>query len=387
MIVRTKAMEALELALDDNPIAVLLGPRQCGKTTLARAYAHRRPSTFFDLEKPSDRAKLQTPELVLESLTGLIVIDEVQRMPELFTVLRPLADRPHSSAKFLLLGSVAPELVRGVSESLAGRAGFVDLSGFDLQDVEPNLADQLWVRGGFPRSFLAKSDRASLNWRQDFIRTFLERDLPNLGLRIPAEALLRFWSMLAHYHAQIWNGAELARGMGLSEKTVRSYLDILAGAFVLRVLQPWHENIGKRQYKSPKIYIRDSGLLHALLSVESRLQLAGHPKQGASWEGFALEQLLGVVDTRQAFFWGTHGGAELDLMFFRGGKRYGVELKCSDGPTMTKSLHVALEYLQLEKAWIVYPGRDTYPVHEKVIVCPLPTTLQELRRSPGSSGP
>lgn len=378
MIERHSARQALKTALANNPVAVLLGPRQCGKTTLAREVAGRQPSTFFDLEKMSDRAKLQQPELLLGGLKGLVVIDEVQRMPELFTVLRPLADRPKLATKFLLLGSASPDLVKGVSESLAGRAGFVDLGGFDVRDVGADKAERLWLRGGFPRSFLAKDDTASLEWRQDFIRTFLERDLPALGLRIGSETLLRFWTMVAHYHGQIWNGAELARGLGLSEKTVRSYLDLLTGAFVLRQLQPWHENLGKRQYKAPKAYVRDSGLLHALLSVENRLQLAGHPKHGASWEGFALEQVLEAIGTRQAFFWGTHSGAELDLMLMRGGKRYGVEFKCADGPVMTKSLHIALEDLKLERAWIVYPGTETYPVHEKVTACPLAAVVEEL---------
>ncbi len=232
--------------------------------------------------------------------------------------------------------------------------------------------------GGFPRSFLARNEPSSLAWRQDFIRTFLERDIPALGLRIPSETLLRFWTMVAHHHGQIWNGAELARALGLSEKTVRGYLDILTGAFVLRQLQPWHENIGKRQYKAPKLYVRDSGLLHALLSVENRMQLAGHPKHGASWEGFALEQVMETLATRQAFFWGTHAGAELDLLFFRGGKRYGVEFKCADAPTMTRSLHIALEDLGLERAWIVHPGAQSYPVHDKVSVCALPELLDEL---------
>jgi len=386
MIERPKCLRALQLALENNPVGVLLGPRQCGKTTIARELAGRRRSVFFDLETVSDRAKLQQPELLLGGLTGLVVIDEVQRMPELFSVLRPMADRPESDTRFLLLGSASPALVKGVSESLAGRAGFVDLGGFELRDVGDDRMERLWVRGGFPRSFLAKEEAVSSEWRRDFIRTFLERDIPALGLRIGAETLLRFWTMVAHYHGQIWNGAELARALGLSEKTVRSYLDLLTGAFVIRQLQPWHENLAKRQYKAPKVYVRDSGLLHALLSIENRMQLAGHPKHGASWEGFALEQVLEAAGTRQAFFWGTHGGAELDLLLLRGGKRYGVEFKCADGPTMTKSLHIALEDLGLERAWIVHPGKETYPVHPKVSAVPLPAILQELARL-GREGP
>ena len=315
---------------------------------------------------------------MLGSLNGLVVLDEVQRLPELFTLLRPLADRPRSRTKFLLLGSASPDLVKGVSESLAGRAGSVDLGGLELDDVGAAKQDRLWLRGGLPRSFLAKDEATSLDWRQDFIRTFLERDVPQLGIRIPSATLLRFWTMVAQYHGQIWNGAELARALALSEKTVRSYLDMLTGAFVLRQLTPWFENLGKRQYKAPKVYVRDSGLLHALLSIEGRLELAGHPKHGASWEGFALEQVLSITDSRQTFFWGTHSGAELDLLLMRGGKRYGLEFKCADAPVMTKSLHVALEDLKLERAWIVYPGRETYPVHERVRVCPLAAVVQEL---------
>jgi predicted AAA+ superfamily ATPase len=256
----------------------------------------------------------------------------------------------------------------------------VDLGGFELPDVGLSKQERLWMRGGFPRSFLAKDEASSLDWRQDFIRTFLERDMPQLGIHIPSETLLRFWTMVAHYHGQIWNGAELSRALALSEKTVRSYLDLLTGALVIRQLQPWFENLGKRQYKAPKVYIRDSGLLHALLSIEGRLELAGHPKQGASWEGFALEQLLSVADTRQAFYWATHTGAELDLVLFRGGKRYGIEFKCADAPVMTKSLHIALEDLKLERAWIVYPGKESYPVHEKVRVCPLADLMGEFAR-------
>jgi len=378
MIERPRVYGQLKTALEENPIAVLLGPRQCGKTTLARHLAEETRATIFDLERAADRAKLRNPELVLGSLEGLVVLDEVQRLPELFTVLRPLADRPKAKTKFLLLGSASPALVKGVSESLAGRAGFVDLGGFELGDVGAAKQNRLWLRGGLPRSFLAKDESTSLDWRQDFIRTFLERDMPQLGIRIPSATLLRFWTMVAHYHGQVWNGAELARALALSEKTVRSYLDLLTGAFVLRQLPPWFENLGKRQYKAPKVYVRDSGLLHALLSIEDTLELAGHPKHGASWEGFALEQVLSVADSRQAFYWGTHSGAELDLMLMLGGKRYGVEFKCADAPVMTKSLHIALEDLKLERAWIVYPGTENYPVHEKVRVCPLRDVLEEL---------
>jgi predicted AAA+ superfamily ATPase len=380
LIERARYLKAIRSVLASNPICAILGPRQCGKTTLAREYAATRTSHYFDLETATARRRLARPELALTPLNGLVVIDEIQRQPELFTTLRPLADRPRSRTRFLILGSASPELVRGASESLAGRVGFVDLSGFDLREVGEESRDELWLRGGFPRSFLARNDSVSVHWRQDFIRTFLERDIPQLGVRIATEALRRFWMMVAHYHAQIWNGAELARSLGVSEHTVRSYLDLLTGTFLLRQLQPWFENISKRQYRAPKVYVRDSGLLHALLAIEGRDELESHPKFGASWEGFALEQVLCTVGAEQAFCWGTHAGAELDLVLFRHGRRYGVEFKASDAPDMTKSLHIAMEDLKLERAWIVYPGSDSYPVHERVEVTPLSRGLTALAR-------
>ncbi len=319
-----------------------------------------------------------SPELTLSELQGLVVIDEIQRLPGLFATLRPLADRPGQPARFLILGSASPELVKGASESLAGRVSFVDLGGFSLEEVGADSLPLLWQRGGFPRSFLAASDGASERWRQNFIRTFLERDIPQLGIRIPAETLRRFWMMVAHYHGQIWNGAELARSLGVSETTVRHYLDLLTGTFLLRQLPPWFENLGKRQYKAPKVYVRDSGLLHSLLGARRRDELLGRPKLGASWEGFALEQALNAAGSAEAFYWGTHAGAELDLVLFRGGRRYGVEFKHADAPAMTKSMHIALEDLKLERAWFVYPGKESYLVHEKVRVCPLPELLEEL---------
>jgi predicted AAA+ superfamily ATPase len=380
MIRRSQAMRAVRSALANNPVCVLLGPRQCGKTTLARELAKRGQSHYFDLETAVGRARLATPELTLTPLTGLVVIDEVQRQPELFAVLRPLADRSRRKSRFLLLGSASPELVRGVSESLAGRVGFVNLGPFNLHEVGKTKSQRLWRRGGFPRAFLARSDAISWDWRQDFIRTFLERDIPQLGIRIPAETLRRFWMMVAHYHAQIWNGAELARALGTTEHTVRGYLDLLTATFLLRQLAPWFENLGKRQYKAPKVYVRDSGLLHALLSVQSQADLEGHPKYGASWEGFALEQILSVVGADQVYFWGTHSGAELDLLLIRRGRRYGVEFKTSSAPVMTKSLHIAMADLKLERAWIVYPGTETYAVHERVSAISLDRVLNALAR-------
>jgi predicted AAA+ superfamily ATPase len=380
MLHRRDYLKAVRTALRENPVCALVGPRQCGKTTLAgQVAAQTKNASFFDLEMATGRARLAEPELALAPLRGLVVIDEIQRLPGLFATLRPLADRPKTPARFLILGSASPDLVRGVSESLAGRVGFVDLGGFDLRETGIESWRDLWIRGGFPRSYLAPTEEASLRWRRDFVRTFLERDIPQLGVRIPAEVLRRFWMMIAHYHAQLWNGAELARSLGVSEHTVRRYLDLLTGTYLLRQLPPWHENIGKRQYRSPKVYVRDSGLLHALLSVGSHDELLGHPKYGASWEGFAVEQILSVTGATDAFYWRTHAGAELDLMLMRGGRRYGFEFKCADAPRMTKSLGIALDDLGLEKAWIVYPGAEEYRVHERASALPLTKLSSVLR--------
>ncbi len=376
MISRPRHLPAIRSILAHNPVCALLGPRQCGKTTLARMLLRGRKDTpVFDLETAGGRARLAQPELALSPLSGLVVIDEIQRESKLFEVLRPLADRSRRPARFLILGSASPDLVQGVSESLAGRVGFVDLGGFELMEVGARHMRTLWLRGGFPRSYLARDHSLSLRWRRDFVRTFLERDVPQLGIRIPAESLRRFWMMLAHYHAQVWNGAELARSLGVTEHTVRRYLDVLAGTYLVRQLPPWFENISKRQYKSPKVYVRDSGLLHALLGLTTWEELTAHPKLGASWEGFALEQVIAHAPDADAYFWGTHAGAELDLLLIHRGQRYGFEFKYSDAPTMTKSLHVALSDLNLERAWIVYPGEESYPVHRSVEVVPLEEAL------------
>jgi len=372
VISRLRRLAELERVLAHNPVCALLGPRQCGKTTLALEFVRdRHPAHVIDLETAAGRARLAEPELSLSPLRGLVVIDEIQREPRLFEVLRPLADRAGTPARFLILGSASPDLIRGASESLAGRVGFVDLSGFDLAEVGAHHWRTLWLRGGLPRSYVADSDLLSMEWRRDFVRTFLERDVPQLGIRIPAEALRRFWLMLAHYHGQIWNGAEIARSLGVSTHTVMRYLDILVSTYLVRRLPPWFENLSKRQYKSPKVYVRDNGLLHALLGLGSWPELEGHPKLGASWEGFALEQVLTMAGRADAHFWGTHAGAELDLMLMRRGRRYGIEFKYRDAPRMTKSLHIALADLRLDRAWIVYPGRDSYTVHQKVDVVPI----------------
>ncbi|MEW6746374.1 MAG: ATP-binding protein [Planctomycetota bacterium] len=371
MIPRPDAIERITRMFQIHPIVSLLGPRQCGKTTLARMIAEQEPCTYFDLENPADARRLEAPMTALEKLEGLVVIDEIQRRPDLFNLLRVLADRSPNPARFLLLGSASPRLVRGASESLAGRVGFVDLSGFDLSEVGADQLDRLWLRGGLPKSFLAADDASSVLWREQFIRTFLERDIPQLGITIPAETLGRFWSMMAHYHAQAWKAAELARSLGTSENTTRRYLDILAGAYMIRTLPPWFENIGKRQIKAPKIYLRDSGLLHALLQLHTREHLLGHPKLGASWEGFALEQVVGEAQTRDAYFWGTHAGAELDLLIMMAGKRYGFEFKHADAPGTSRSMGTAVQDLHLDHLWVVYPGRQQYSLGEHITVIPM----------------
>jgi predicted AAA+ superfamily ATPase len=374
MLTRSFYLQRLETAIRRSLITALLGPRQSGKTTLARMFTEGKSATFFDLESLPDQRRLQNPELVLGSLQGLVIIDEIQRMPELFSTLRVLADRPEEKAhgyqprRFLILGSASPQLIRHASESLAGRVEFIELSVFDLSETGSASWERLWLRGGYPRAFLADSEDDSLAWREGLIRTFLERDLPQLGINIPATAMRRFWTMLAHYHAQTWNASELSRAMGLSDKTVRSYLDILSWAFMVRQLQPWFENTAKRQVRAPKIYLRDSGLLHSLLNITDRQVLFGHPKVGASWEGYAIEQILSILHPAEAYFWATHSAAELDLLFFANGKRYGIEIKFSEAPEVTHSMFTALQDLELEHLWVIYPGEQNYPIHERITV-------------------
>jgi predicted AAA+ superfamily ATPase len=366
VIGRTAYLARVRAALLASPVVSLLGPRQVGKTTLARELTRGRRVSFFDLESPADLARLSTPLLALESLRGLVVIDEVQRLPKLFEVLRVLADRPRTPARFLILGSADPRLVRGVSESLAGRVTHIDVAGFDLTEVGTDQVARLWQRGGLPRSFVARTNQTSLAWRRDYIRDFLQRDLSELGVTIPSATLRRFWSMVAHFHGGVWNAADFARALGSSENTARHYLDVLSGAWAVRVLQPWFENLGKRQVKSPKIYVRDSGILHALLDLESHEQLLGHPKAGASWEGFALEQVLAIARPSDAYFWATHQGSELDLMIVRSGRRYGFEMKLSDAPTTTKSMRIALADLGLERLFVLHPGQDSYVLDQRI---------------------
>lgn len=357
-----------------HPIVAIIGARQVGKTTLSLALAGTSAeATRFDLESPRDLARLADAQLALERLRGLVVLDEIQRRPELFPLLRVLADRPDTPARFLVLGSASPELLRQSSESLAGRIYHYALGGLDIGEVGMTQRDILWLRGGFPRSFLAESDEASFEWRTAFIRTFVERDLPQLGVTIPSETLHRFWSMLAHYHAQLWNGAELARAFGISATAVRRYLDILSSALVIRQLPPWFENLSKRQVRAPKVYIVDSGMLHALLGITSERDLLSHPKVGASWEGFIIEDLINRFELQrnEAYFWATHAGAELDLLVLRRGRRIGFEIKRTVAPTLTRSMRTACEDLRLDRLYVIHAGDDAFPLADKVEAVPL----------------
>lgn len=375
-------MARVRALLRQFPVVAVLGARQVGKTTLARQVAAtgRGRSVFFDLESGEDLARLADPLLTLRTQTGLVVIDEVQRLPDLFRTLRVLADEPPASRRFLVLGSAAPELLRQGSETLAGRIAYYELGGFRLDEVGADRLGRLWLRGGFPRSFLARSDPASGRWREEFIRTFLERDIPQLGLRIPAPALRRFWSMIAHYHAQTWNGAELARAFGVAHTTVQRYLDVLTETFMVRQLPPWHENLAKRQVRSPKVYLRDSGLLHLLLGVGTARQLEAHPKVGASWEGLGLTTVLDRLGARpgETYFWGTHAGAELDLFVARGRSRLGFEFKRTVAPTVTSSMRTAVADLRLDRLDVIHGGRETFPLASRIRAVPLERILLDV---------
>ena len=382
MIERNRHYRALKHLLRQFPVVAILGARQVGKTTLARLLLDERkgPVEIFDLEDPADLARLDDPRLALSGLRGLAAIDEVQRQPELFPVLRVLADRKPLRCRFLVLGSASPSLLRQSSESLAGRIGYYTLNGFHLDEVGIERMDRLWTRGGFPRSFLARSNADSLTWRRSFIRTVLERDLPQLGIRVPAPVLSRFWSMLAHYHGQVWNSSEFARSFGVSDKTVRHYLDILSEALVVTQLQPWHENLRKRQVRSPKVYVRDSGLLHSLLGIDDRRSLDRHPKLGASWEGFVIHQVMEWCgeDTGQWHFWATHSGAELDLLWLRGNQRFGFEVKRTAAPRLSRSIVTAIEDLGLDRAFVIHAGDATFPLHDRVTAVSASRMLDDL---------
>lgn len=372
MIGRRDLLESVNAALLRSRSVGLSGPRQCGKSTLARGLAQKKKaSAYFDLEDPTALARLGDPKLALEGLKGLVVIDEVQRMPELFPLLRVLLDREPLPAQFLLLGSAAPELLRGASESLAGRIEFLEMGGFGLGEVGVGRQRPLWTRGGFPRSFLAANNADSFRWRSAFLQAFAERDLRLLGVDLPPVAVRRFLTMLAHYHGQTWNASEIGRSMGLAHTTINRYLDLLAGALLVRVLKPWFENTGKRLVKSPKVYVRDSGLLHQLLGLRTFGELEGHPKLGASWEGFAVEQTLAAFPEWESHYWATHAGAELDLLLVRGSRRLGFEFKYSSAPASSKSMHIAVRDLGLDHLWIVHPGPDEFPLTADMTALPL----------------
>jgi uncharacterized protein len=358
-------------ALRRSPVVALLGPRQCGKTTLARKFLATDSLNYFDLEDPQDLARLDQPDTALRPLKKLIVIDEIQRRPDIFPLLRVLADRRPLPARFLILGSASPDLLQQSSETLAGRLEMVPLEGFRLADLGASAQYRHWLRGGFPRAYTPRREADSLAWRRQFLQTFLERDLPQLGVRTPAVALRRFWNMLAHYHGQIWNAAELARAFAVNESTVRHYLDLLTDVFMVRQLLPWHENLGKRQVKAPKIYVRDSGLLHALLGIANQRDLEYHPKVGASWEGYAVEEVIKALQPDQIHYWATYNRAELDLLLFKNGRRIGVECKRTDAPVLTPSMRIAMADLNLDHLYVVNPGDKGYTLAKNVEAIPL----------------
>ncbi|MBI3820441.1 MAG: ATP-binding protein [Planctomycetes bacterium] len=370
----------IEQAIKQSPVVSLIGPRQCGKTTVAREIGRAKHATFFDLEHPTDAVRLAHPLTALEHLKGLVIIDEAQIQPALFPVLRVLADRHPLPARFLLLGSASPELVSNISESLAGRIHFVNMSGFDLGEVGRENWRRLWHRGGFPRSFLADTDGVSFKWREDFVATFLERDLRRFGVMVASDSLRRLWMMLAHYHGQIAKTSEIGRSLGENHTTVRRHLDILAGALMLRQLQPWHENIGKRQVKSSKVYVRDSGILHTLLGLPSSTTIESHPKLGSSWEGFIIERIIQVFGERNCMFWATQAGAKLDLLVFHQGHRLGFEIKYGDAPRTTKSMRVAMETLGLKRLFVVYPGSASFVMDDHIEALAIDDLEPNLRR-------
>ena len=371
MIPREEYLKQVKHALERSPVVAMLGPRQSGKTTLARQLVDKDSANYFDLENPLESSLLEQPMTALEDLRGLVVLDEAQRQPGLFPVLRVLADREGIPARFLILGSASPELSRQASESLAGRVEIIEIRGFDLSEVSEAHMSRLWLRGGFPRSFLAKSEKDSVAWRENFLRTFLERDMALMGIGISPVALRRFWTMVSHYHGQVWNGSEIAASLGVAPNTARAYLDALEQTFMIRLLQPWFENVGKRLVKSPKIYLRDSGILHALQGIDSRKALMTHPKLGASWEGFALEEVLRVFGPRDAYFYAIHSGSELDLFFIKEGKRIGIEFKRVDAPKVSRSMRIAIDDLKLDMLNVIYPGTRDYVLKDRIRILSL----------------
>lgn len=377
MIDRPHLRQIIQTKLDVNRVVALIGPRQCGKTTLAREFVSPRSVNYFDLEDPLSLALLNQPMTALQDLTGLVVIDEIQRRPDLFPILRVLVDRNPLPARFLILGSASPDLLRQSAESLAGRISTIFMSGFNLAEVGMQAQSALWRRGGFPLSFTASSEDDSLEWRRDFVRTFLERDIPQFGFNIPSTSLFRFWSLLAHYHGQVWNAAEAARTLNVSEGTARRYVDLLQDLFMVRLLQPWYANLRKRQVKSPKVYIRDTGLLHVLLGIRTEQELLLHPRSGASWEGFVIEEMIKSTAPDEVYFWGTHSGAELDLLMIKDGKKIGVECKRVDAPRLTPSMLAAKNDLELSMLLVVYPGAKRYALAEDIKTVPLSSLAEK----------
>lgn len=371
MISRSQIKDSVQLALLRSRVVALVGPRQCGKTTIAREFVAVNSPNYFDLEDPVSLARLDEPKTALEGLQGLVVIDEVQRRPELFPILRVLADRRPQPAQFLILGSASPELLSQSSESLAGRLEVLEMGGFSLSEVGDHQLERLWLRGGFPLSYLADGERDSMVWRQQFIRSFFERDLLQFHPGVASATMMRFATMLAHYHAQTWNASEIAGSLGVTPPTCRRYLDALTGAFLIRQLQPWHQNLGKRQVKAPKIYFRDSGLLHCLSGIRTQADLLTNPKLGASWEGFVIEGMIRKEAPDDVYFWGTHSGAELDLLFIKDGRRSGVEIKRADAPKLSASMKTAIQDLKLDQLTVIYPGAQTYSLAENVVVKPI----------------
>lgn len=374
-IIRQIELTFIKQRFKNMPIIGILGPRQCGKTTLAKQYCDHISNKnihFFDLENPNDFSALSNPMAALEDLTGTVIIDEIQRMPEIFPILRVLADQK-KNIKFLILGSASPNLIKNSSESLAGRISYLQIEGFSTNHIQPSQLEKLWVYGGFPRSFLAKSVKESFLWRQDFITTFLERDIPNLGINIPAQMLRRFWMMIAHYHGQTFNASEIGKSLGISDHTAKKYLDILTQTFLIRQLTPWINNTKKRLVKTPKIFFRDSGLLHAILQIKDKQSILRHPKLGASWEGFALEQFIlkNRLKDEEVFFWSIHSSAEIDLIYLENGQMNGVEVKYTDSPKITKSILVAIDQLALNSVTILYPGKKTFKLNSKITARPL----------------
>ena len=368
MIKRTKLIQKVQKAIRRNRVVVLLGPRQCGKTTLAREFLSAEEKNYFDLEDTDDLTRLEDAKSELAGLRGLVVIDEIHRRPELFPLLRVLSDRKPLPAKFLILGSASPALLKQSSESLAGRVETIFMSGFSLAEATHRKLNTHWFRGGFPHSFLARTNEISYAWRKEFVQTFLERDVPQMGLNIPAPMFRRFWTMLAHSHGQIWNAADPASSLGISQPTVRKYLDHLDHLLMVRQLQPWHENLGKRQVKAPKVYVRDSGLLHLLLGIQNEKEFKDHPKRGASWEGYVIEELFKQVQPDDAYFWATHNRAELDLLFLKNGRKIGFEIKLSGRPSLTPSMRIAVHDLKLDKLFVIYPGKENYDLGERIRV-------------------